>query len=852
MPSRPRFIRGLVVLPLAGETLVDGTDQLEVLRGESAARLLPDLISLMDGTRTLAEVESALCGVPAAHVRKAASLLMSIGLLEEGTDHTQDAPANAETLSFLRRFVGATGANRNGWEAYRKLTAAEVVVLPTAGASGAEHVLVDLLAASGVARVSVRRREELDRLGAGERRRAAGALVVSLCLAGEDGAWHRELDDWAHDHEVPWFRAVVDEGEGYADLGPLFEPEASCCYRCLQAVHSRGSACASPRSTRSPGAAAELWAGMVATEIVYALTRIGPEVSGRCFRRHDLRTWGAKDLIVPRLPGCPRCRPAGDEAGGAAPSHGRAEAVDTALVFEDCVGLESRPPLPPRAYAEIARLSGTLGRQAKSLPICEQHPLRAPLPALEARVLDALSSNAATPGPSFTVAELAAVLRLTAGFRDPAAGGLKRWAATAGNLGSVELFVAARNVDGLPPGLYFYEPREDALASVRWRSGGLALDELIERAMPDASRPRPDALVLLTGAFHRLARKYGPFAYRLLQLDAGAAVSQLHLVARSLRLWSRTAAAWTDDVIESQLGLDPPGEQSTAVVTLSRTGAARPEGRGGRGAPAALGKHASLRPVRSFFEMAASDVAALVHGDGRRTREGLAQGGFAVPPEVLLRDDAGLPLLGLPRPACGGPSVGSVLARRASLRRYAADPVRADQLATMLHHAHRGDVLDWPEEQGPGQGLAFMVLAWRVEGVPAGVYSYDPETEGLRAGGPVPPPEEMARLMVQTEFTAAPLQVWVVGNLAAACARHGAWGHRELLLRAGSACHRLWFAALGAGLGGAIVAGFVPGAARKVLALDGHRRAGLAVVAVGHEPPDALGAEPPVDGEWSQ
>lgn len=86
---------------------------------------------------------------------------------------------------------------------------------------------------------------------------------------------------------------------------------------------------------------------------------------------------------------------------------------------------------------------------------------------------------------------------------------------------------------------------------------------------------------------------------------------------------------------------------------------------------------------------------------------------------------------------------------------------------------------------------------------------------------------------MQSEFAKAPLVVWITGNLAAAAARHGGFGHRQLLMRAGMAAHRLWMAGMATGLSGCIVAGVVPGAARRQLELDGYRKASLIALAAG-------------------
>ena len=77
-----------------------------------------------------------------------------------------------------------------------------------------------------------------------------------------------------------------------------------------------------------------------------------------------------------------------------------------------------------------------------------------------------------------------------------------------------------RCVEGLSPGLYFYQPQEHSLACFDQRSGALEVDEFMRRVSPADSKDLADVLVVFTGALHRVARKYGAFGYRLINLDA--------------------------------------------------------------------------------------------------------------------------------------------------------------------------------------------------------------------------------------------------------------------------------------------------------------------------------------------
>jgi nitroreductase len=129
--------------------------------------------------------------------------------------------------------------------------------------------------------------------------------------------------------------------------------------------------------------------------------------------------------------------------------------------------------------------------------------------------------------------------------------------------------------------------------------------------------------------------------------------------------------------------------------------------------------------------------------------------------------------------------------------------------------------------------LTFYVLAWRLARFTPGVYAYNAGSHGLQFVAPARSVHDSMDLFVQPEFASAPVIIWITGNLAAACARLGALGHRLLLLRAGFAGHRLWTAASAMGLSGGITAGVVSGAAREQFGLDGYQRASLLAFASG-------------------
>ena len=73
---------------------------------------------------------------------------------------------------------------------------------------------------------------------------------------------------------------------------------------------------------------------------------------------------------------------------------------------------------------------------------------------------------------------------------------------------------------------------------------------------------------LLTAALMRVGRKYGDFAYRIVNLDAGVAVAQLMAVAEDRGLCAEVLGV-DDAALLQTLGLDGDREPITAAIALT-------------------------------------------------------------------------------------------------------------------------------------------------------------------------------------------------------------------------------------------------------------------------------------------
>jgi len=822
LPQRPRFLQELVVIHSQGRTIIEGAHQPYTLEGVGAQKLLPSLIPLMNGTRTLQQIRQELPGIPAAAIHSAISYLFRCGLVEDVSEREPaDRTAQPEALSFFRRFAGRM-SNGTGWDAYRRLQDSEILILSSGQSASQICSLQELLRLCGAKRVTSLTPESLIDGPARSSDRVESSLVVACSLAGEDLHLSARLDRWCHSKGYSWLRAVLDLQKGYADLGPFFDG-INPCYECFTRMHgdAKPSGVRLPEATRSD-LNPEILSALLALEIVNRLSETGLAVSERGFLRYELKEWKASSLHSVRVPGCHRCRP----VPGAPSTIG--ESIDVAIVFEDHLALSSRPRISRNAEVHLAEIGADLSRQFTMLSHCKQIAL----PELEEEPRPGTVTVDSAGDHSFQVHDLAAILRMTAGIQPQSHPGIRRWAATAGNLGSVELFLAVRKVSGLSPGIYFYQAQNHSLALFR------NYDEPeVARFMQRVARPDftelPEVLVLFMGALYKLTRKYSHFGYRLLHLDAGVALCQLQLAARSRDHAAQPLHRWADDLVEQELNLNTGQVQLTAVASLSKAAAATswaaPSGIAQNGYPK------SARNIRDFSANSTEQILNLLVHTSRVTEQDLSAVPFAIAPELIAAAASREATSSLPAPREIQTPPEKLLARRTSTRCFPSRALSLDQIGSMLCTAQRGDVTDWPEEHAARQDLGFVVLAASVDNLRPGLYGYDYDRHDL-ALTREPTGSDIAQLFVQTEFGAAPAVIFITGNLAGACARWGAFGYRQLLLRAGAAANRLGIAALDLSLAGCIVAGVVAGATIRVLGFDGYRMANLLAFAVGHSP----------------
>lgn len=143
-----------------------------------------------------------------------------------------------------------------------------------------------------------------------------------------------------------------------------------------------------------------------------------------------------------------------------------------------------------------------------------------------------------------------------------------RTAPNAGGLQSIEVYVVAFDVNGLEPGVYYYNAEKSGLTQIdrglmrrRVHQICLFLQEWISES---------GAVLFLTCNIEKLFWKYGKKAYRMTHMDAGVVADHLHLTAGAIGLGSCLVSGMFDMEAARLLGVDGRNEFPTLAVCLGK------------------------------------------------------------------------------------------------------------------------------------------------------------------------------------------------------------------------------------------------------------------------------------------
>ncbi|MFD8815468.1 hypothetical protein ACFV23_29230, partial [Streptomyces sp. NPDC059627] len=428
LPVRPRLCRGLMVLPHRSGVIVEGGPTRRHLTGDAARDLLPRMLPLLDGTRTTAALADEL-GITITQATQAVATLNLSQLIEEGAEHT-GPDTDDPTSVYLSRTVGLHRVHRSGAEAAAAIRAAAVLVVAP-GPAG-EETAADL-EALGVGTVSVRATAaevsdaDFTLLSAAPR-----ALVMALEEPADVEAT-AELEGRCREAGVPLLRCAATAAA--VEVGPLFHHEFTACYRCFATA-------AGPASAEGGGGPVPsgLALALGVDELLGLLTGNATSQAYRTLNVLTLPDLTRSRRLLTPASDCPSCKDL--------PSAGQ-ESAAAAYAFEQQV--EHKPTELVLPGHDAWQFQVGVKQLQVQRPNFGHHPFLAFPPA------DAMAPYATGAGherrPAGDAAatgltpEVAACLLTRIGGRQDrttTAGTHRRWAASAGNLGSVTPYLLTR------------------------------------------------------------------------------------------------------------------------------------------------------------------------------------------------------------------------------------------------------------------------------------------------------------------------------------------------------------------------------------------------------------------------
>ena len=276
--------------------LLEHGGSLVTLEGKAAGLLLPRLVPLLDGTRTVEQIVDQLGPAIEPSIRRALTLLDEHGLIIDG----QGVPIGSSGEAALFAAAVAVGTPAPAL-ARERLGQAGVGV---AGRSPAAGEVARLLDEAGVGRVE-RGGPEL-----------AGAGLDLLVAAPDRTETELLLDvnSRAVEAEQAWLQVIPHDGRVVV-VGPLFLPGRSACHECYRLRRAAASDYEDdfelvervPGRGAEPAALTAVSAGIATLFAIRWLASADPTLPGRA---STIRTRGLLETEthhVLRVPRCPSC-----------------------------------------------------------------------------------------------------------------------------------------------------------------------------------------------------------------------------------------------------------------------------------------------------------------------------------------------------------------------------------------------------------------------------------------------------------------------------------------------------------------------------------------------------------------
>lgn len=393
------------------------------------------------------------------------------------------------------------------------------------------------------------------------------------------------------------------------------------------------------------------------------------------------------------------------------------------------------------------------------------------------------------------LAQLASILYYSAGVTKhksyPGGELYFRAAACAGALYPTEVYVVCGDLDGLPAGVYHFNPGDFALRALR--EGDFR--GVLARATGDEPRvaSAPVSLVF-TSISWRSTWKYRDRAYRYHFWDNGMIAANALAMAAAHELPAEIVMGFAEADVNKLAGIDGQQELALSLLALGQAENALPDCPSIEDLPEIKFDviPISVAPVDypSIREM--HDASSLGEGDELREWRSATINST----NVQLEGE----MFPLTLSADSNPSdtIEDVIQRRGSTRRFARKPMPFADLSTIIDRATRGfsaDFLQHDPQRLPGLNDIYAIVN-RVEGLPSGSYFYRNSERALELLRPGEFSERAAYLTLGQDLGGdACVTFFFMADLKSVLEAYGNRGYRAAQMEAGIIGGKMYLAA---------------------------------------------------------
>lgn len=774
LPAQPCFIKEVLVLPYGQHGLIfEGVRGTQVISGRGARTFIPTLIKVLDGTRNIDEIVALFPQYNGQAIINALILLYTRGLLENGNSQ-HAAMINDDANAFIGRYIDATRVNETRHDIYDKLTSTRI------GIAATEHYadyLSQCLQDCGFADVSIIRNIEEISLDMD--------LVIG-CFT-EHSAMAKNTASVCQSKGVSLFCNYLGKQE--CQIGPLVVPEQSACADC--------AAIQVPFASSGEYTGHEFWLGIISLNAFHLISRVGPFKLYNTVRIHGENEHGKfyRKRKLSRMPGCETC----------GLGHVKTNQAATSIYWElhnAAHGLASKNLRNPRDHQ--------IHYAAINVELTEKVPER--IYGAHSEVLDTnlkfertptWAENRTVPMPrALNKSSLTTLLRYAVGYQD-SDGLLRRIAPSAGGLGTTELYLCLRDIEGFENGVYRYFGIHHCIEHI-----GFVDDEVLAGTLGIPTHDLASVTLFGVANMLKIRQKYDRLAFRLMTLDSGVTRQITSDIADALGF---NTAEYNDvrDKLAGQFLQLPMSGNARAIAFAM-------------GLNDAQCKHANDVFMHHYYlpDMLIELTSARMLQEQNRPLAALCN---TQQIKLKLHDN-----------------FGQMLLSRRSARKFQAKDIDQPTLENIARLA----MLVNPEREHRG-GLPLTFSLWAIVRTSENAHSHTllkwrrdlNNFELIRSSLTS---SQLKTMTIQPAFADASVNLFVTGNIHQATEAFGGRGYRELLGRAGSIMLRAQLVAHSQGVDACMWGGITEESWGQVLDIDRYTECPLFSCSLGYKNHDYL------------